>query len=74
VDTSGITPNAYSVKSYFNSPAATAGANITAKVGPSSTGGKGVNWSGIGNVVTSGVQFAGDAINSFSVNETGEDV
>lgn len=82
VDTSGITPNAYaltkygtnSVKSYFNSPAATAGANITAKVGPSSTGGKGVNWSGIGNVVTSGVQFAGDAINSFSVNETGEEV
>lgn len=77
-NTSGITPNTYaltnSVKSYFNSPAATAGANITAKVGPSSTGGKGVNWSGIGNVVTSGVQFAGDAINSFSVNETGEDV
>ena len=43
-------------------------------VGLASTGGKGFNWSGVGNVVTSGVQFAGDAINSFSVNETGEDV
>lgn len=96
VDTSGITPNAYaltkygtnSVKEYFNSPAATAGAkNITAPVVPTNnggsgqkrlgsgpTGGKGLNWSGIGSVVTSGVQFAGDAINSFSVNETGEDL
>lgn len=43
-------------------------------VGPASTGGNGFNWSGVGNVVTSGVQFAGDAINSFSVNETGEDI
>ena len=96
VDTSGITPNAYaltkygtnSVKEYFNSPAAVAGAkNITAPVVPTNnggsgqkrlgsgpTGGKGLNWSGIGSVVTSGVQFAGDAINSFSVNETGEDL
>ena len=41
---------------------------------PTSGGAKGVNWSGIGGVVTSGVQFAGDAINSFSVNETGEDL
>ena len=96
VDTSGITPNAYaltkygtdSVKEYFNSPAATAGAkNITApviptnnggsgqkRIGSGATGGKGFNWSGVGNVITSGVQFAGDAINSFSVNETGEDL
>lgn len=43
-------------------------------IGSRSTGGKGINWSGIGSVVTSGVQFAGDAINSFSVNETGEDI
>lgn len=73
---------------YFNSPAATAGAkNVHApvvptnnggsgqkRIGSGAAGGKGVNWSGIGSVITSGVQFAGDAINSFSVNETGEDL
>ena len=44
------------------------------RLGSGAAGGKGFNWSGIGSVVTSGVQFAGDAINSFSVNETGEDL
>lgn len=76
-----------SVKQYFSSPAATVGAkSISAPTIPS-TGSKGggfntspgtksggFNVSGIGSVVTSGVQFAGDAINSFSVNETGEEV
>lgn len=76
-----------SVKQYFSSPAATVGAkSISAPIIPS-TGSKGgglntslgskgggLNVSGIGSVVTSGVQFAGDAINSFSVNETGEDI
>ena len=50
------------------------GGGVGKTVGPASTGGNGFNWSGVGNVVTSGVQFAGDAINSFSVNETGEDI
>lgn len=77
-----------SVKQYFSSPAATVGAkSITApviptdnggsgqkRVGPGATGGKGFNWSGVGNIVTSGVQFAGDAINAFSVNETGDEI
>ena len=44
------------------------------RLGSGAAGGKGFNWSGVGSVVTSGVQFAGDAINSFSVNETGEDL
>ena len=44
------------------------------RLGSGAAGGKGFNWSGIGNVVTSGVQFVGDAINSFQVNETGEDI
>lgn len=50
------------------------GGGVGKTVGLASTGGNGFNWSGVGNVVTSGVQFAGDAINSFSVNETGEDI
>ena len=36
--------------------------------------GSGIGVSNIGGIVTSGVQFAGDAINAFSVNETGEDI
>ena len=36
--------------------------------------GSGINVSNIGNVVTSGVQFAGDTINAFSVNETGDEI
>ena len=76
-----------SVKQYFSSPAATVGAkSISAPIIPSTRGkgggfntslgskGGGFNVSGIGGVVTSGVQFAGDAINSFSVNETGEEI
>lgn len=77
-----------SVKEYFNSPAAVEGAkNVIAPIistnngesgkkgiGSGSTKGKGVNWSGIGSIVTSGAQFAGDAINSFSVSETGQDL
>lgn len=87
INTSGITPNAYSVTTYgtntvgeyFNSPAALKGAeNIHAPIVGSNiktaSKGSGVNVGNIGNVVTSGVQFAGDAINSFSVNETGEEI
>lgn len=40
----------------------------------SSSKGSGIGVSGVGNVVTSGIQFAGDAINSFSVNETGDEI
>ena len=86
VDTSGITPNAYSVTKYgtnsvgeyFNSPEALNGAtNIHAPAinsKKSASNGAGIGVSGIGNVVTSGVQFAGDTINAFSVNETGDDI
>lgn len=86
VNTSGITPNAYSVTKYgtntvgeyFNSPAATKDATkiqapITSST-KSTSKGSGISVSNIGNIATSGVQFAGDAINAFSVNETGDEI
>ena len=38
------------------------------------TAGKGFNVGGVGNLVTSGIKFTGDAINAFSTNETGEEI
>lgn len=38
-----------------------------------STGNK-INTTGVGGAVTSGIQFVGDSINAFQVNETGEDI
>lgn len=42
--------------------------------GSRSTGGKGINVGAIGGAITSTINFAGDAINSFQVNETGDEI
>ena len=42
--------------------------------GSRSTGGKGINVGAIGGAITSTINFAGDAINSFQVTETGDEI
>lgn len=77
-----------SVKQYFSSPAATIGArSVHAPTTPSNGGrggqksmfsgnetSSGINTEAIGGVITSGIKFAGDTINAFSVNETPEEI
>ncbi len=46
---------------------------IGSTIKPTSKG-SGIGVSNIGGIITSGVQFAGDTINAFSVNETGDDI
>ena len=77
-----------SVKQYFSSPAATIGAkSIHAPTTPPLGGGSGqkssfpgnetssgINTGAVGGIITSGIKFAGDTINAFSTNETGEEI
>ena len=52
----------------------TGGGSRSTGGGSRSTGGKGINVGAIGGAITSTINFAGDAINSFQVNETGDEI